>query len=124
MLRSRLTQFHPRIDAAGVQKRIDRVVDETADEVVKIAQDIAPRDTGAMADSIRKEEVAGGKMVVVGDDDKITYPPFVEFGTVYQEAQPFLRPAVNATKSRLRRRLGQIQAGLAEELGTNTRTRR
>jgi len=60
----------------------------------------APVDTGAMRDSHRVEvrPPLGDKpqvYIVVGDDEVVNYPSYVEFGTRKMAAQPFLRPALD-----------------------------
>ena len=105
-----------------MERRIEKAVRETAEEIAAIAFQLAPKRTGAMADSIKavQQSANAAWMVVVGKD----YARFPEFGTQYQAAQPFLRPAVYAVKNRLRRRLGAIEKGLADDLGTRTVVRR
>lgn len=103
---------------AKMEQRVQDVVYDTAVEVREIAKQLAPKRTGFMADSIRiANSIAVEELrVVVGAD----YARFVEFGTRFQASQPFLRPAINSVKGRLRRRLGQIRAGLAKDIGTST----
>ena len=73
-----------------------------ADSHVAVAQQIAPRDTGLMADTTHKEpeEVpsidAGSVRVDVVAPQP--YSGFVEFGTVRQEAQPWFLPAFESAK--------------------------
>lgn len=69
----------------------------------------APVDTGALRDSIEVEPPTGnfpGGRVIVGGNGaagSTFYGVFVEFGTVYQPAQPFMRPAAAAAGERMRR---------------------
>lgn len=73
-----------------------------ADSHVAVAQQIAPRDTGLMADTTHKEpeEVpaidAGSVRVDVVAPQP--YSGFVEFGTVHQEAQPWFLPSFESAK--------------------------
>lgn len=73
-----------------------------ADSHVAVAQQIAPRDTGLMADTTHKEpeEVpaidAGSVRVDVVAPQP--YSGFVEFGTVRQEAQPWFLPSFESAK--------------------------
>lgn len=60
----------------------------------------SPVDTGAMRDSTRLEarEPLDGQpqiYIIVGDDELIYYPSFVEYGTVKMAAQPFVRPTLD-----------------------------
>jgi HK97 gp10 family phage protein len=64
----------------------------------KIANDArqnAPRDTGAMAESIdyEVEDTLDGPIVRVSWDDDHFYGMFVELGTSEHSPRPFLRPA-------------------------------
>lgn len=55
----------------------------------KYAKEITPVDTGRLRNSITHE--VDGKEVYIGTN--VEYAPPVEYGTVKQKAQPFLRPA-------------------------------
>ena len=60
-----------------------------------------PVDTGRLRDTIRVETSAGRVDVVVGYEDDTDYLGAVEFGTRFMMAQPFVRPAVAMSESRL-----------------------
>ena len=69
---------------------------------VQAIVDSAPRDTGFLAEHI---EVAtrflelGTKLTLqVGPAPQAFYASFIEFGTQFQEAQPFMRPAFEEHK--------------------------
>lgn len=55
----------------------------------KYAKEITPVDTGRLRNSITHE--VDGKEVYIGTN--VEYAPHVEYGTIKQTAQPFLRPA-------------------------------
>lgn len=55
----------------------------------KYAKEIVPVDTGRLRNSITHEVDA--KDVYIGSN--VEYAPHVEYGTIHQKAQPFLRPA-------------------------------
>lgn len=58
------------------------------------AENLAPKDTGALAASLHVEaESSDGHpgVVVIAD---VPYAAFVELGTIDTPAQPFLRPAI------------------------------
>lgn len=55
----------------------------------KYAKQIVPVDTGRLRNSITHN--VDGKEVYVGSN--VEYAPHVEYGTIKQKAQPFLRPA-------------------------------
>lgn len=69
---------------------------------VAIAQQIAPRDTGLMADTTHKEpeEVPSGDFSSVRVDviAPQPYSAIVEFGGVNQEAQPWFLPSFESAK--------------------------
>jgi HK97 gp10 family phage protein len=58
--------------------------------IAKRASELAPRDTGFMAEHITGDEN--------GVNSEADYTIFVEFGTSRMEAKPFLRPAVVQTQ--------------------------
>jgi HK97 gp10 family phage protein len=67
-----------------------KIASEAATVTASVARQLAPVDTGAMRDSIYVEQ-KGETRFTVGV--KESYATYVEHGTVYQDAQPFLRPA-------------------------------
>lgn len=64
--------------------------------VERLAKRLCPVDTGHLRASInwRLARDARGLLAIVGTN--VTYAPFVEFGTRFAHAQPFLRPALEA----------------------------
>lgn len=56
------------------------------------ASQIAPRDTGYMAEHIHAEQTADGDAAVISE---APYSGYVEFGTYKMAAQPFMRPAID-----------------------------
>lgn len=61
--------------------------------VKKNARRLVPVKTGALKATIRVEE-DGDSTVVIAGDDKVDYTVKVELGTEHQQAQAFLKPAV------------------------------
>lgn len=55
-----------------------------------------PVDTGRLRQSINVQKIGEGHYRV---GTNVNYAPFVEFGTRYQAAQPFMRPAFEKVKS-------------------------
>ena len=96
-LKSRIPEIRQRMHRAmGVG------LHRAADTHVAVAQQIAPRDTGLMADTTHKEpeevpttDSASVRVDVVAPQP---YSGFVEFGTVRQEAQPWFLPSFEMAK--------------------------
>lgn len=70
------------------------------------AAENAPVDTGRLKNSITHE--IDREYAIVGT--AVEYAPYVELGTSRQEAQPYLRPAVNQSQ-------GNIKKIIEQELG-------
>lgn len=73
-------------------KYTEGITDECRDE----AKMLAPKDTGRLADSIVTTKLEDGKYNYGSD---LEYARFVEFGTRFQQPQPYLRPALELVKS-------------------------
>ena len=58
-----------------------------AQKIAARASDLAPRDTGFLAENVHEQD---GNVV-----SEASYSDDIEFGTRYMQAQPFLRPAVD-----------------------------
>lgn len=67
------------------------ILDEIGQTAVQYAQEIVPYDTGALHDSIDYMIDKTAVRIYA----TMHYASFVELGTSYQYAQPFLAPAVN-----------------------------
>ena len=78
-------------------------VDAGAEIVRDVASQLAPRDTGFLADHIVKERqwtrTQNTADTYVGPSKEAWYGRFPEMGTTFQPAQPFLRPALDETKN-------------------------
>ena len=99
-----MSEFGAEVEGADT---LDRTLSAVADDIGnmghaadKAAQTVrtraasnAPVDTGALSRSIRAD--AGPTEVTVGTDTR--YGPFQEYGTVYVDASPYLRPALEAS---------------------------
>ncbi len=89
-----------------LQQRVEEVLEEAARETVDEAKRGAPVRTDALRDSIEAESDGRGVWLVrVG----ALYGAIVEFGTMYVQAIPFLRPAIEAIKPSLRKKLERIK---------------
>ena len=84
------------------EKRAERAVHGTAENIKAGASGRAPRDTNHLADdSIRVERIDEHQAVVIvqtADEKHPEYSRFVEQGTRHQAAQPFLIPAAEAER--------------------------
>lgn len=94
-----MTAFSARFDQVAVQyeNRLRDLVRDVATEILSGAHARVLRnsnDTGALAESLHLEENGTGYAVVT----KLPYARYVEFGTRFQPAQPFLTPAVEEVR--------------------------
>lgn len=92
-----------------------RVALDCAEIVADRARQLAPVDTGRLRDSIgvsltppremsfsiRGDEVR----VYIGPSADVAYAPYVEFGTWRQAPHPFMRPALDMTRSEVQQAL-------------------
>jgi HK97 gp10 family phage protein len=74
------------------------MIGSLGDQVAETARAICPVDTGALRDSIVSH--AGDSTTAEAEIvAEVPYAAFVEFGTSLMEAQPYLRPALDAVVS-------------------------
>jgi HK97 gp10 family phage protein len=85
-----------------VRQTLERVVAEEAAETVQDARQRAPRDTGALQESIHAVQTGVLQWEV---RDGVPYGIFQEFGTQHHAATPFMTPALHAAELRLDERL-------------------
>lgn len=71
----------------------ENVLRPWAERVLADAKRLAPVDTGHLRDSLKIEYGDDGTASILTD---VEYAGYVEHGTRYQPAQPFLRPALMA----------------------------
>lgn len=84
-----------------LERALDRRMGDAADDAGArlrgAAQTRAPVDTGRLQSSIEEAVERIGRAVVrVALGTNVHYAPHQEFGTKFMEAQPFLRPALDA----------------------------
>ena len=130
--------------SAALAKRLDAIPQEilealrpalmkSGDEVAAAAKAFAEasRDTGALIDSIEvtgpgqttpayaegggKRTAGPNQVLVTVGNEKQRHGHLVEFGTVKQEPQPFLLPAVRTTKPRFDRRMNRAVAAAVKK---------
>lgn len=92
-------KFDRATDAKTVSAMVAAGTREIAEEIRDEAKTICPVKTGRLQDSIEVKEESEGKFVVQATAH---YAAAVEFGTSEQEANPFLRPAAETVRSRMR----------------------
>lgn len=98
---------------AQLQRNIQKAMEAAEEELQATALEIeaqakvdAPVDTGILRASIAT--TGGGSEYEIGTN--VEYAPFVEFGTQYQSAQPFLFPAFEAATEDLPERIKKAVA--------------
>lgn len=93
------------IDQAAVSRVLSRVrgagilaTEQTAQQVYRQSQVLVPVLTGALLQSgyTGQSEESEAVVAVVGYSKE--YARFVEFGTFQQQAEPYLRPALDASR--------------------------
>ena len=71
-----------------------KILTQAALQVVNRAKILCPVDTGRLRDSITWELGVMGLLPVARVGTNVEYARYVELGTRYMAAQPFLRPAI------------------------------
>ena len=95
----------------GLEAAIDGAAEETANDVMDLASQLAPKDSGDLSQSGRVRQMKkGGYVVSFGNGLPDKRAIFQEYGTHDQPAQPYLRPAAQAIDptARFRRRLKDL----------------
>lgn len=93
-----------RIIDSEIQTALSKAVSAGAAVVERDAKIRVPVDTGNLRRSIKElqnKESPGRIESQVGSD--VAYAPRVEFGTQFQRAQPYLRPALDENTSEIQR---------------------
>lgn len=85
---------------------VKRVVKQNGAELQARAQRNAPVDTGNLKRSIRLDVSDGG--LTAESEATAEYAPYVEWGTRYMEAQPYMRPAFNKQKEQFKRDMDRL----------------
>jgi len=82
---------------SGIQRHVHRLLASWAADVKALAKQLAPVRTGHLRSSIYAK--IQGWVAEIGAE--ATYALFVEFGTRYMQAQPYLYPAIQEHLPRL-----------------------
>lgn len=95
---------------ANVTQKVKEVVQENGDELksrmVRKADFKKGYQTGATKGRITEKVENGGMSVTVGPTTE--YAPYLEYGTRFMEAQPFVRPAFEEQRRKFERALDNI----------------
>lgn len=86
--------------------QVKQIVRKHGAELQTKAMRNAPVDTGAMKRSISLEIQQGGLSAKI--EPKAEYSAYVEYGTRYMEAKPFVGPAFNEQKEEFKRDLDKL----------------
>lgn len=85
---------------------VKKVVRYNGAEMQAKAQQNAPVDTGTLKRSIGIEVTDGGMTAEV--EPTADYAPYVELGTRFMEAQPYLGPAFNEQKEKFKKDMKKL----------------
>jgi hypothetical protein len=81
---------------AGLEIQAAKIEEKLAREIAVVAQDFVPVKSGKTKSSIRAEAREGAWAVVADrKGDRPDVPVYLEFGTRYMAAQPFMVPAAD-----------------------------
>ena len=109
MAKAKLT-FNAGIFTGGpAQRAAEKALLQTAADIVSVAKQLCPVDTGRLRQSIGADPVSKD-LVRVGTS--VEYGKYVEYGTSRSPAQPFLTPAFAQARQTFEARL---KAALKEE---------
>lgn len=85
---------------------VKKVVRKNGSELQKKAQKNAPVDTGTLQRSITLEMRDSGKTAEV--EPTVDYGAYVELGTRFMTAQPYLKPAFNEQKEKFKQDMRKL----------------
>lgn len=94
-----------RIDSGAVRALLDGPDGPVAAEILRrgirverVAKSLCPVDTGRLRSSITHALGRDSRSLYCDVGTDVEYAPYVEFGTLRQGAQPYLRPALGAAE--------------------------
>lgn len=90
--------------AAGMDSVADKAAYKAAKGAAATAESVAPKQTGALRDSIQVVRGKDGRATVQTD---LYYAMFQEYGTTRMAPNPFIGPAVDKWRPRLADELGR-----------------
>lgn len=88
----RVTVDYDRFDEieAAIELSVEHAINDAGSMIAETAQAIVPVDTGRLRASITLNKIGN---LIVEVFTVVEYGPYVEYGTRYMAAQPFMRPA-------------------------------
>lgn len=96
-------------DSSKLRKQVETKVDVGMQKACTVVRNdaarICPVDTGRLRSSLAYEIETKGKEIIGRIGTNVEYSIFVEYGTSRMAAQPYLRPALEKNKGRIRRLL-------------------
>jgi len=96
-------------DYDGALKRVQKAwVRKAASVIEDEAARGAPVDTGKLRGSITSKTISDTEAEA---GTNVEYAPYVEYGTKFQAAQPYMRPAVDTHKNQLTRDFSEMLSG-------------
>ena len=94
---------------SAAEREVAGSIREAAGAATPVAKQLAPGRTGALRASIFHHELAAARYEVGASAE---YAVHVEYGTAYQDAQPFLHPAIELARREFERGLQNFFARL------------
>lgn len=90
----------------AIEKAEERALEGIGEFVVTEAKVRTPVDSGNLRGSMDKKVDTGNKSVSIGTN--VEYSIFVEKGTRFQKSQPYLAPAVEENKKRIKKLASEL----------------
>ena len=101
-----LTALLSRIPKHNIPAGVKQAVGTSALNIQRNAKKNCPVDTGALRNSIVADFYSNGMAAEV--EARMPYAPFIEFGTRYSPAQPFLFPAFDQESPKFQEAVRQV----------------
>ena len=99
-------QLQKKLKANATLDDVKRVVRKNGADMQSRAQRNAPVDTGTLKRSLGLEITNSGMAAEV--EPTAEYAPYVEYGTRFMDAQPFVKPAYNAQKEQFKQDMDRL----------------
>jgi HK97 gp10 family phage protein len=92
---------------AEYERQAALIVNKTAHDILAVSQPRVPVDTGALKNSGQVQDGSNDLEKIVAYT--MEYAPFVEDGTVYMAAQPYLTPAAEEVRPAFTKAMKSIE---------------